>query len=70
VGSEPPAEGDIVADLASMADTIDLHEAKEVGAMILEAVAAIKEGRSDVEHAMDAEYEDLMEEMNNPDGTT
>jgi hypothetical protein len=48
LGAEPPAEADIVEDLRSMAETIDLHGAKEVAAMILEAVAAIKAGRSDV----------------------
>ena len=51
-----------------MAETIDLHGPKEVAAMMLDAVAAIKAGRSDIEHAMDAEY--LIEEMNNPDGAT
>ena len=70
VGGEPQAEGDIVEDLRSMAETIDLHGPKEVAAVMLDAVAAIKAGRSDVEHAMDAEYQDLIEEMNNPDGTT
>ncbi|MEP9387724.1 hypothetical protein [Mesorhizobium sp. KR9-304] len=68
--AEPPAEADLVEDLRSMVETIDLHGAKEVAAMILEAVAAIKAGRSDVEHLLDAEYEDLVEEMNNPEGTT
>lgn len=37
--------------------------------MMLDAIATIKAGWSDVEHALDAEYEDLIEEMNNPDRT-
>ena len=70
VGGRPQTDGDIVDDLRSMAETIDLHGPKEVAAMMLDAVAAIKAGRSDVDHLMDAEYQDLIDEMNNPDGTT
>jgi len=69
-GAEPPAEGDIAADLTSMADTIDLHGPKEVAAILHDAIAAIKIDRADLEQAMDAEHQDLVEEMNNPDGTT
>jgi hypothetical protein len=68
-GAEPSSDA-IVDDLNSMADAIDLHGPKEVAAAMLDAVAAIKAGRSDLEHALDAEYEDLVEELNNPDGTT
>jgi hypothetical protein len=49
---------------------LDLHGPKEVSAVMLDAIAAINAGRSDLEHALDAEYEDLVEELNNPDGTT
>ena len=71
LGSEAPAaEDDILDALNSMADTIDLHRPKEVASMMLDAVAAIKAGRSDVVKALDAEYEDLIEKLNNPDGTT
>jgi hypothetical protein len=65
-----PSQGGIVDDLNSMAESIDLHGSKEVSEIMIDAVAAIKAGRSDLEHALDAEYEDLVEELNNPDGTT
>jgi hypothetical protein len=63
-GARVSDEPDIVDDLQSMADTIDLHAAREVGAMLLEAVEAIKAGREDSQRAMDAEYESLIDEMN------
>jgi hypothetical protein len=69
-GAEPPAEGDMVADLTAMADTIDLHGPKEVAAILQDAAAAIKIDQADLESARDAEHDDLVEEINNPDGTT
>lgn len=64
------SEGGIAYDLNAMADAINLHSPKEVAAAMLNAVAAINAGRSDREHALNIEYEDLIKELNNPDGTT
>jgi hypothetical protein len=70
VGNQQSGADDIVKALDSMAATIDRHGPGEVGAMILEAVAAIKAGRADLERSLDAEYMQLIDELNKPRGAT
>jgi hypothetical protein len=64
------SEGGIADNLNAMADAINLHSPKEVAAAMLNAVAAMNAGRSDREHVLNIEYEYLIKELNNPDGTT
>ena len=61
---------DVVHSLRSMAETIDQHGPSEIAAMMLQAVAAIKAGRSELERSLDAEYQQLIDELNNPDRAT
>lgn len=67
IGTHAPRYDDILRDLNSMVATIDIHDGHEVQAMMLRAVAAIKGARADLDLSLDAEYEKMIDEMNNPD---